>query len=131
MSTSEESSDDSDGLPPTRQFEAAPTFSKAAAPKPAALPAAKPRPPPSDSEDDSASDEDDDDDDDESEPGAHAHVEEDSLEAGHEGDIVNWAEQVDDAAVEASGRRLAALYSTKVGEEGANAKRATLASLRR
>ena len=118
MSTTSDS-DESDGLPPTRQFEAVPSFSKAKPPAPAA---AKAKPPPSDSEDDSASDDDDDDDDDDSEPGGHAHAD-DPLEAGHEGDIVNWAEQVDDAAVEASGRRLAALYSTKVGEEGASGAR--------
>ena len=120
MSTTSDS-DESDGLPPTRLFEAVPSFSKAKPPAPAA---AKAKPPPSDSEDDSASDDDDDDDDDDSEPGGHAHAHaDDPLEAGHEGDIVNWAEQVDDAAVEASGRRLAALYSTKVGEEGASGAR--------
>ena len=34
------------------------------------------------------------------------------------GGPTQW-EQVDDAAIEASGKRLAALYSTKTGEDGA------------
>jgi hypothetical protein len=41
-----------------------------------------------------------------------------ALRRAFTGGPTQW-EQVDDAAIEASGKRLAALYSTKTGEDGA------------